>query len=312
MKIYFAPLEGITGYIYRRAHHKYYGGIEKYFTPFLSPTQNPDMTNREFQDVLPEHNEGMYVVPQILTNRSDYFIRTALVLKEMGYGEINLNLGCPSGTVVAKKKGAGFLAFPEELFRFLDDIYSGLDMKISIKTRIGVESAEEFPALTDIFRQFPVCELIIHPRVQKSMYRGVPDMDCFSAAYESYSGLLCYNGDITTVQSYENIAGHYPNLDSVMIGRGLLSSPSLGEEIQGKQNPDFRRFLEFHDEILHGYMEIMSGDRNTLFKMKELWFYFIQMFPGKEKIYKKIKKATTIAEYQSAVELLFQEGEKSQ
>ena len=143
------------------------------------------------------------------------------------------------------------------------------------------------------------------------MYRGAPDMECFSAAYASYSGLLCYNGDVTTVQGYEDIKEHYPRLNRVMIGRGLLSNPALGEQIQGTCKEDLRRFIQFHDEVLHGYLQVMSGERNTLFKMKELWFYLIQSFPGKEKGYKKIKKASTIAEYQSAVENLLREGEES-
>lgn len=300
MKLYFAPLEGITGYVYRRAHAKYYGGICKYFTPFLSPTKNEHFTNRERNDILPEHNPA-YTVPQILTNQADYFIHTAEKLKEYGYQEVNLNLGCPSGTVVSKYKGSGFLARPVELREFLDEIFQKLDMRISIKTRIGKNSPEEFPALMDIFNDFPLEELIIHPRVQTDFYRGVPDMEAFRYGYENSRNPVCYNGDIVTKKGYEDLLSRYENLSCVMIGRGLIANPGLAENISGQQGFDREKFLTFHEEILRGYMQIMSGDRNTLFKMKELWFYMIQMFPGNEKAYKKIKKAESIRDYETAV-----------
>lgn len=304
MKVYFAPLEGITGYVYRRAHAKYYGGIDKYFTPFLSPTKNLRFTARELNDILPEHNPG-YTVPQILTNRADYFIHTAKELKEYGYGEVNLNLGCPSGTVVSKYKGSGFLAKPEELRGFFDEIFEKLDMKISVKTRIGKNSGEEFPELLDIFNAFPLEELIIHPRVQSDFYKGVPDMVSFRYGYENSENPVCYNGDITDTEGYGKLVSEYGKLSCVMIGRGLIADPGLGENISGEKGFDREKFMAFHDEVLRGYVQIMSGDRNTLFKMKELWVYMSSMFPENERAYKKIRKAQSVREYEAAVEEIY-------
>lgn len=301
MKLYFAPLEGITGYVYRQAFGKYYGGVDAYFTPFISPAQNKSLTYREWNDVLPEHNEGLHVIPQILTNKAEYFIRTARELQQCGYEEVNLNLGCPSGTVTAKGKGAGFLAAKEELAEFLDEIFTALPMKISIKTRIGVSSSDEFPALLEIFDRFPVSELMIHPRLREDFYNGRPDMEAFGLAYETGRRNLCYNGDINTAEDYERLIEEYPNLHGVMIGRGLLKNPVLAGQIKGGQDFSTDIFLAFQEEILRGYERVMSGDRNTLFKMKELWFYFISLFPGKEKEYKKLKKAGSIREYEAAV-----------
>lgn len=296
MKLYFAPMEGITGYVYRRAHHKYYKGVDKYFTPFVSPTKNKCFSNRERNDILPEHNEGMKVVPQILTNSSAYFIQTANALREYGYEEVNLNLGCPSGTVVTKFKGAGFLAKPQELEIFLAEIFDALDMKVSVKTRIGIEKPQEFAALLPVFNSVPLEELIIHPRCRIDMYQGEVSSGTFAYAYKNSKNTVCYNGDILTQEDIQKQKKTYPGLDRCMIGRGLLRNPTLCEE--GAQGMDMERFRAFHEEVLQGYCAIMSGDRNTLFKMKELWFYMIQSFPGKEKYYKKIKKAESVSEYQ--------------
>lgn len=302
MKLYYAPLEGITGYVYRNAHHKYYGGIDKYFTPFLSPTQNKAFTAKERNDVLPEHNRNICVVPQILTNRADYYLHTERELMEYGYTELNLNLGCPSRTVVTKKKGAGFLSDPEMLERFLDEIFQKTNASISVKTRIGLDDPEEFEKLCTIFMKFPIAELTIHPRTAKEGYSGTIHEDVFSYAEENSTLALCYNGEIHTRDDYKLLLERHPKLQAVMMGRGLLKAPMLAEEILESDSIDEKRFWAFHEEILNGYIEIMSGERNTLFKMKELWFYWINMFPGKDKSYKRLKKATRIEEYKNAVE----------
>ena len=179
VKYYMAPLESVTTWIYRQAHAKIYGRLDKYFIPFLEPHEKRDFKTRELQEILPEHNENIYAVPQILTNRSEGFIKLAKALEDWGYEEINLNLGCPSKTVVTKGKGSGFLAKPEELERFLTEIFDALsgEVKISVKTRIGKEDPEEFPALLELFNKYPMEELIIHPRVQKDGYGNVPRLE---------------------------------------------------------------------------------------------------------------------------------------
>ena len=195
MKDYMAPMEGVTNFVYRRAYHRFYHPMDKYFTPFISAKPKKNLSFQEICEVSPERNEGMYVVPQILTCNAEDFIRTAQLLRDdYGYREVNLNLGCPSGTVTAKGKGAGFLAEPGKLDAFLDEIYSKLDMNISIKTRIGTHYEEDWDYLLAIYEKYPIYELIIHPRIQTDMYRGLPRLDAYEKAVNRLEMPLCYNG----------------------------------------------------------------------------------------------------------------------
>lgn len=309
MNLYFAPMEGITGYVYRRAHHSLFPSVDRYFTPFLTASQKKGFSSRELNDILPEHNRGIRVVPQILTNRAEDFIWAAEELKEYGYREINLNLGCPSGTVVAKGKGSGFLAEREELDRFLDRIFSGLDMEISIKTRIGKESPQEFYRLIEIFNRYPVNTLIIHPRIQTDYYKNRPNLEVFEDALSLSRAPVCYNGDLFSCEDWRNFANRFPDVDQIMLGRGLVANPGLCGEIRGEKRIDKQILRQFHDLVLEGYLEIMSGDKNALFKMKELWFYMGFLFTQPEKYLKKIKKSERLKDYASAVDSLFQEQE---
>ena len=305
MKFYLAPMEGITGYIYRNAYHHVFHNIDRYYTPFLAPNKHAAFTSRETNDILPEHNAGMRVIPQILTNRADYFIRTAKELQQMGYDEVNLNLGCPSATVVTKGKGAGFLGVPDQLEHFLEAIYGAVPVDISIKTRIGIADAGEFSELLDLFQQFPVKELIIHPRVQKAMYNGKPDWTAFRLAVEESRHPLCYNGDLVTVADYENFCATFPQINAVMLGRGILRNPGLIGEIQGGAPASKQTLKQFHDEILNGYREAFSGDQPVLFKMKELWVYLLPLLDPEQRYAKKIRKVDKISAYEQLVAPLF-------
>ena len=193
MKIYLAPLEGITNYVYRKALFECFDGFDKYFIPFIRAKQNLNLSGREKKDLLPENNEGMYAVPQILTKKAEDFIRTVELLSEYGYQEVNLNLGCPSKTVVTKGCGAGFLDRPEELERFLDEIFAKCNIQISVKTRLGMEDASEFPELMKLYNKFPMKELIIHPRVQKDFYKNTPNLEMFAEAFAMSTNPVCYN-----------------------------------------------------------------------------------------------------------------------
>ena len=307
VKYYMAPLESVTTCIYRKAHAKIYGRLDKYFIPFLEPHEKRDFKTRELQEILPEHNENIYAVPQILTNRSEGFIKLAKALKEWGYEEINLNLGCPSKTVVTKGKGSGFLAKPEELERFLTEIFDALsgEVKISVKTRIGKEDPEEFPALLKLFNKYPMEELIIHPRVQKDGYGNVPRLELYELAEKQSLNPLCYNGDIVTKEDYDNITTRFPSIDAVMIGRGLLRNPALVREIKYGQKLTKRELLAMHDALYEGYQEYLSGDKNVLYKMKEFWNNAAVMFTNHEKYAKKIRKVQTLKNYEQAVNALF-------
>lgn len=307
MKFYFAPMEGLTGYIYRNAHHRFFNHTDKYFSPFIIANQSDRFKTRELNDILPENNEGLRLIPQLLTNHAKDFIHTAEKLKEMGYKEINLNLGCPSGTVVAKNKGAGFLAQRAELDFFLEEIFSHQMTKISIKTRIGKDQPEEFEALLEIFNKYPLEELIVHPRVQKDFYKNKPNLEVFREAMDSSKNPVCYNGDLFTAGAFHKFRTDFSEVDRVMIGRGLLINPALTGELQNKIKLDKQRLRAFHDEIYVQYQEVLFGDRNILFKMKPLWTYMAVVFSNYEKYAKKIKKAERLRDYEEAVSALFRE-----
>lgn len=309
MKYYLAPLEGITGYIYRNAYQHYFHNIDKYFTPFIIPKEGSKFKGRELNDILPEHNKNMKVVPQILTNNSEGFIKTARELMEFGYDEINLNLGCPSGTVVSKSKGSGFLAKKEELDKFLYEIFSAEDLNISIKTRIGKDSTDEVYDLIEIYNKYPISELTIHPRTQKDFYGGIPHLDIFKNIVILSNNTLCYNGNIFTKDDYNNIKTMFPEVDAVMLGRGIIANPGLIGEIREDKTLNKDVLKDFHDEILDGYRSTFSGDKNVLFKMKELWSYMIYIFSDNKKYLKKIKKSQNLNEYKVIVNNLFNEQE---
>lgn len=309
MDYYFAPMEGLTGYIYRNAHHEFFPGVYKYFSPFIAANKKESLKTKELQDLIPDNNKGIFLVPQILTNRSEDFISTAERISQMGYQEINLNLGCPSGTVVAKGKGAGFLARPEELDVFLEHIFASLNMKISVKTRLGMERTEEFYKLIEIYNKYPLEELIIHPRVQKDFYRNKPDRKIFEEALHKSKNRICYNGDIFSQEDARIFGLTYPSVDRIMIGRGLITNPELICGILKGARTDKTMLKEFHDRIYQGYQSIMFGEKNVLFKMKELWFYMIWMFADHTKYAKKIKKSERLCDYNEAILALFRECE---
>ena len=303
VKYYMAPLESVTTWIYRQAHAKIYGRLDKYFIPFLEPHEKRDFKTRELQEILPEHNENIYAVPHILTNRSEGFIKLAKALKDWGYEEVNLNLGCPSKTVVTKGKGSGFLAKPEELERFLTEIFDALsgEVKISVKTRIGKEDPEEFPALLELFNKYPMEELIIHPRVQKDGYGNVPRLELYELAEKQSVNPLCYNGDLYTREQIRNFAERFPGTERLMFGRGFLRDPGLLYN-EGKDPKDiFEKFWAFHDLVYEGYQERNMGDRNVLFKMKELWSYQVYQFSEPERLFKTFKKVQDCNEYEQMI-----------
>ncbi len=307
MEYYFAPLEGITGYLYRNAHHAFFPSMDRYYTPFITPKKGKSFTSREKNDVLPAHNAGIHVVPQILTNQAEGFLKVAEQLKEMGYREVNLNLGCPSGTVVAKKKGAGFLAFPEELDAFLEQIFKGCDLQISVKTRIGKEDPEEFGPLLRIFNQYPLERLIIHPRVQTDYYKNTPNREAFARALAESKNPVCYNGDLFSDKKIREFTERFPETDCMMLGRGLLVNPGLVEKVRNGAAPDPGKIHAFMERLAADYGEVLSGERDVLFKMKELWFYLGHLFPEGEKYLKKIRKAQRMTEYRAAVSAIFGE-----
>ena len=256
VKLDFAPMEGITGYVFRQAHAVIYGGVDRYYSPFIAPGSSHKLTSRERNDILPEHNQGLCLIPQILTHSAEDFLWVCEELAEYGYRTVNLNLGCPSGTVVTKKKGAGFLAEPEDLSLFLEEVCNGLEkihaadgkpVRLSIKTRIGMKEASEFPRLLAIYNHYPLEELIVHPRVREDYYKGKIRMESFAYALEQSRCSVSYNGNLFSAADasalMEEIVGQdepsdkgemqkKTKLAALMFGRGtesaiLDSSPIL-------------------------------------------------------------------------------------
>lgn len=309
MKFYFAPFEGISGYLFRNLAIKHFQAADCYVTPFIAPNQMRQIRQSDKKDILPENNQGLHIVPQLIGNRSDELIDTANQIYDLGYKEINLNFGCPSKTVVAKRKGSGILRDLYEMEKFLDAVFLGLSdyMSISVKTRIGLRDADEWEDILHVFNKFPISEVIVHARVQKDFYNGKANWDAFAYGCEHSKNPLCYNGDIYTIDDYQRLMERFPKLQSVMLGRGMLSNPALLEEIKGIGKLDKGRLKCFHDELLAAYEECLSGDVHVLQKMKEIWRYWSMILNKGDMYYKKIGKTKTLLEYKMLMNALFAE-----
>ncbi len=308
MNIYLAPLEGITGSVFRQTQLKHFGCVDKYFTPFISASGKAVLTPKILEDILPENNIGQRLVPQILSKSAESFLDMCEVLEQYGYSEFNLNLGCPSGTVTAKGKGSGFLAYPDELNMFLEKIYKS-SYSISIKTRIGYKSSEEFYRLLEIYNQYPVTELIIHPRTGRDMYKNTPNMQIYKYAEENSRSELCYNGDIFSVGDYNSLVQDI-NSDKVMLGRGVVMNPALPRLIKEGITPDKEEIKSFCFDLYYGYKQVMPGSVPLLHKMKEFMTYLLMSFENSDnsKLAKKVKKAKNSAEFENALYELFEAG----
>ncbi|MBE6959931.1 MAG: tRNA-dihydrouridine synthase family protein [Ruminococcaceae bacterium] len=294
-------MEGLTDSIYRRLHHKYFPGVDRYYMPFISPTVHRTLTNREERELPFADTEGFTAVPQLLTKVPEDFLWAAQVIRDRGYEEVNLNLGCPSGTVTAKGKGSGMLADPDSLDRFLDSIFAAAPLPISVKTRLGVTDSGEFPALLEIYNRYPIKELTIHPRVRKQFYTGGVDMEQFRYAVANSKNPLCYNGDVLRMADAEKIQAEFPQVQAIMIGRGLIGDPGM----LSPGGTDIGKLENFCDELLEAYLVAFGGSRNAMFRLKENWGFLIGYFENHEKLWKKLRKTTDLAEYRSITKEIF-------
>ena len=290
MRYYLAPMEGLTDSIYRRLHHKHFGGVDAYFMPFLSPTQHRVLTHREERELPLADSLELYAVPQVLTKNAQDFLWAAQVCAHRGYDQVNLNIGCPSGTVVSKGKGSGMLHNPEELDAFLEEIFSASPIPISVKTRLGLKDPEEFPRLLEILNRYPIRELTVHPRVREDFYKGSVRKEWFAYALEHSKNPLCCNGDILTRQEADAVSG----VEAVMIGRALIADPGLLSG--GSTRQQLKAFLE---ELLEEYTEAFGSYRNAMFRMKENWGFLRCRFEGSDKLWKQLRKTTDPSEYRN-------------
>ncbi len=300
MQYYFAPLEGLTDSIYRRLHHQFFGGVDRYYTPFLSPTVHRSLTPREARELPPADSIGFSVIPQLLTKNAEDFLYMAGACRDLGYAEVNLNIGCPSGTVTAKGKGAGMLKDLDALDRFLDSIYAAAPLPISIKTRIGFERPEEFEDVLSLYNRYPVKELTVHPRVRAAFYNGPVNIEAFSYAVANSLSPLCYNGSLCTKAQITALADAFPRLPAVMLGRGLIGDPGL---LSGGTTPEI--LSQFHDALLEAYIPAFGGSRNAMFRMKENWRHWLCKFEGAETLGKRLRKTTDLAEYKAITRDIF-------
>ena len=301
MRYYFAPLEGLTDSIFRSLHSKYFSGVDRYYTPFLSPTVHRSLTAREAREIPPADTLTYEAVPQLLTKVAEDFLWLANVCKDLGYKEVNLNVGCPSGTVTAKGKGSGMLRDLPTLEGFLDEIYAKAPLPISVKTRIGFSDKEEFPAILELYNQYPIRELTIHPRVRADFYKGAVDMETFRYALEHSKNPLCYNGDLISLEKIHTIEKEFPQVESVMIGRGLVADPGM----LASGGTDIAALEAFYDELLSVYTEVFGGTRNAMFRLKENWRHLLCKFEGSEKLGKRLKKTTDVGEYKAITHEIF-------
>lgn len=289
MNYYLAPMEGLTDMVYRCAHARHYPGIDRYYTPFVSPTQNHLFTPRQLRELCPENNAGVPLVPQLLGKNAEDFLWAVNTLADMGYEEVNLNLGCPSGTVTAKGKGSGFLAHPEELEVFLEEIYAKSPIAISIKSRLGMEEPEEFRRILAIYNRFPVAELVLHPRTRREQYREPVHPEAFRYTMENTSIPLAYNGDLFTIPDVERFQREFPQTDRIMIGRGIMADPAMVTKLRGIE-ADKHTLEAFHHELCARYPVVFENEGNALRRMKAIWNYILPRFRGGESFRKAIIK----------------------
>ena len=306
--LYFAPLEGFTDAIYRRVHHAAFSGVSKYFMPFISPSQSLSFTSRQQADISPRENAGVPAVPQVLARNADYFLDMAKLLRDAGYPEVNLNLGCPSGTVTAKGKGAGMLRDREALCRFLDAVYAQSPLPVSLKTRIGFDSTEEWPALLEIFCRYPIHEWILHPRTCREFYSGKPHRDFYRQAVLAAPFPVIYNGDLLCEGDCRAFAEECPEGKGWMLGRGLLTNPALAQAFSGGERLTLSSLRAFHDRLYYEYLKNWP-EHAVVGRMHGLMSYMVQAFSCPAPIRRALRKAASAAEYAEAAARLFSECE---
>lgn len=301
MRYYFAPMEGLTDSIYRRLHHRYFPGVDRYYMPFLSPTVHRCLTRREDRELPFADTESFTAIPQLLAKVPEDFLWAAQQCRDRGYEEVNLNLGCPSGTVVSKGKGSGMLRDLDTLDRFLDAIFASAPLPVSVKTRLGMENTTEFYPILEIYNRYPIKELTIHPRVRKQFYDGNVDMEMFRFAWENSKNPICYNGDILSMEDVQKLQKDFPGLEAVMVGRGLVADPGMLTV-----GTDKKQLQQFMNSLLEEYTVAFGGSRNAMFRLKENWGFLHSRFEGCDKLWKKLRKTTDLEEYKAVTAQIFE------
>ncbi len=304
MQIYLAPLQGLTDWIFRESFCQHIAQFDKTFTPFVRVQGGDFYRPSQCNDLLPAHNIFQKPVPQFLGNTAESFKRFEELCLEHGYAEANINMGCPYPMVTGKRMGAGLLAHPAEVTKLLEGVFAETKLKISIKTRLGLENHADFKPLISVFNAFPLEELIIHPRIGKQQYKGEVDLQAFAEYAPQLKHTVCYNGDILTVADIKKVQTLVPQIDRFMIGRGILQNPFLLTTIRKQeltQAEKVRMLRNFHISIIEYCKRKYSGDLHLLKRFEELWEYHAKGFENGHKIYKLVKKSKTLAQYEAVI-----------
>ena len=302
-----APLDGITKVVFRRVWNRHFGGADRCFIPFFSPTDHHVVTARDFRELDPDQNRDLPSVPQVMSCKAQDFLWAAEVLGDLGYTEVNLNLGCPSGTVTAKGKGAGFLARPDDLDRFFDEVFSQVKLPVSVKTRLGIADPAEFEWLLEIYNRYPIACLTIHARVQKEKYRGPVHLEEFGRTLENSRNPVCYNGDLRTVAEVHALEKRFPAVESVMIGRGAVADPALLRKLRGGPAATREELQAFMQDLYREYQAFSGQVGTAAQRMREVWFYLIHLFDDADRLNKKLRRFKNPGEYEAIEAAIFQE-----
>lgn len=311
-QICLAPMRGLTGAIFRNTYSDFYDGIDWAVTPFLTTIMGTRLKSGQLLEVLPENNPAMPIIPQILSKTPAKFVVLANTLLDMGHTAVNWNLGCPFARVAKKMRGSGLLPHPDMIDAFLDRVMPAIQNRLSIKTRLGRASAEEFRALIPVFNRYPLQEIIIHPRTGVQMYEGRPDLDAFEKYLPLIRAKVVYNGDIQSVSDFEILCSRFAGLDTWMIGRGVLTDPFLPEAIKGKTitgTERLDRFRRFHDRLLERYARVRHGPAHLVDSMKGYWAYFAASFTEGQRLLKQIRKLRNLDHYRELVDGFFDEAD---
>lgn len=302
-RIHLAPLQGMTNRLFRKNLTAFFKGYDSLMTPFIFSIPTGAEERKHFKDIFPLENLEVPVIPQILGDEKELILQTATRFQEMGYTEVNLNLGCPHARVAKKGRGSGLLGRPDTVVQILGHLCAHLKIGISVKMRLGMTDREEILRLIPRINPFPISRVIIHARIASQMYEGEPDLEGFGLAMELCEKRVIYNGDVKDLATFRELSARFPGIHDWMIGRWAIANPFLAEEIKADKPVAEKRirFKEFHDSLFAGYRELLSGDSHLLDKMKELWQYFGVTFPENSKALKRIRKASTVNDYSRAV-----------
>lgn len=273
--IWLAPLHGITSYTFRNTLCRHFGGIDCFMAPFLPAQPAGKYRKKVWQDIAPENNTALPLVPQLMGNRPDHFVDTTRMLNEQfGYEHFNINIGCPSSPVVRHTRGCGLMPHPDIVELIVAEVTGKTPFRISLKMRLGLHNIDEGRELLTRLNDYPLDFLVIHPRLGDDLYEGVPDWDTFAEFCQLTRHKIVYSGDIFTVEDYNRLSERFPQVAAWMLGRGLLRNPFLAEEIKGQDIGDKReRFLNFYQDFIEKLLPI-RGESGTLANLKELWHYF--------------------------------------